>query len=192
MKAARACPDAVGDLLDELQRPIAARAARFHPNDRADAVQAAKVAIWQALQKVDTKRPAHQVRAFLVTTANRAMYDVGRIVRRDRGRADIVDAAVWDTIAEDVVVDDDPKRWPWIVRLYAEYHSDKGTLVGADRAVGERLGISPLAARGRIRLTLALAYGADRFPPGKLTSAQRQKIRRIEAQKESDKNVKQG
>jgi len=122
------------------------RAMALAGNERHDAEQVARLAIWKALKRsdFDATRPNRQVQSYLSIAAERALLTFRRGLARYRARADLVAEDIWEAVAEPVSPEDNGHGR--ILKAYAIYYEHHGTLTGAHRYIGERLGIPPSEA----------------------------------------------
>lgn len=132
---ARRNPDSIAGILEALG-PILRRLARNVAGGLADdAVQAASLAIWRALPKVDLSR-GPSIRSMLLKTAYHAMRDE---VRRDLRQSRRPAALLLEPIVRS------PGQAPefaGILVLYARYVRENGTFTGAHRHVARLLNVS--------------------------------------------------
>ena len=101
-----------------------------------DVLQAARIAIWRALPKVDLSR-SRSIRSMLLTTAYHAMRDeVRREMRQSR-----VPLEPFLTMRP-YHLDEAPRRFGGLLDRYAEYVRQTGSFVGAHRHMARAMGVS--------------------------------------------------
>jgi len=123
---------AIFEALDPILEKLGAQVASRLPDD---AVQAARIAIWRALPKVDLSRSG-SIRAMLLRAAYFAMRDeVRREMRRSRLPAEVA--------RSEVAADGPPVAdFTGILGIYAAYVRENGAFAGAHKHVASRLGVS--------------------------------------------------
>ncbi len=169
------------EVLAFLTRALYPSLSRFAGQDRDDAEQVARLAIWKALKhsRFDPTRPNEVVARYLITAAERALKTFGRSIKRYRKRANLVGDDVWAAVAATLFVSPKPhgvilpaghtggrqtrrlvsritprhhgmNGHAAILKAYAVYYGHHGTLTGAHRYIGKRLGVSPAEAARRL------------------------------------------
>lgn len=137
VEQALADSEQVGAIFEVLD-PILRRLARgLRASYRDDALQAAHVAIWRALPKVDLTR-GRSIRGMLLRTAYHAMCgEIRQEIRRARVPLEPLRGK------PRFHLDAPPRRFGGLLELYAGYVRRHGTFSGAHRSLARELGLSP-------------------------------------------------
>ena len=155
-------------LLGALDCILRGLARRLAGTDADDALQAAHIAIWQALPKVDLRR-TRGIRAMLITTGVHAMRDERRRHRRQTRGQEMpgMDPTVIAEAQRHEPASSPRVRFTGLLGEYARYVRENGEFAGAHRHMARVRGTSLPKATGAFHRAAREFIAAEGLMPAK-------------------------